>query len=160
MMTAQEIEGLDWLHTDWTMKQMEELGLHQEQLDGMGETHFYNEEIRYIYLDFLDQTKPAIVDVYRDYAGPRGMAIGDTFEDVLALSPQQEDWRNAAYGVFYGRFNPDIEQERNKMSGRVSIQKEGEKEIILLTENLFPAIRIYFQDDIVSKLSFRLINGT
>lgn len=151
----QEIYDFELLRSDWTKEQMEELGLKKEVNEGAGETYFSNELIKYIYFDYIEETTPAVVDVFGECVGPRGISVGDTFDDVMALFPQDEDWRSNAYGLFYGQFDKYKERPIG-FTGYVSTDDNGDKEITFTTDKS-PWMRIFFQGDVVTHYTIYLI---
>jgi|GEM_PF-5129778 len=155
--TQQEFYAFEYLRADWTKEQMEELGLAKEVNEGAGETYYSNESIRYTFFDFYNAETTAVVDVFGDYPGPRGISVGAAFQDVMALLPQEKNWRSSAAGVFYGNYDFDVEQADLALSGHVSSYDDGKKEITLITEGGFPFLRIFFEGDIVTHYTFFLI---
>ncbi|KRE51508.1 hypothetical protein [Paenibacillus sp. Soil522] len=101
VLTEQEIYDFELLRSDWTKEQIGVLGLKKEVNEGAGETYFSNELVKYIFFDYIEETTPAVVDVFGESVGPRGISVGDTFDDVMALFPQDEDWRSNVYGTHY-----------------------------------------------------------
>lgn len=155
VLTEQEIYDFELLRSDWTKEKMEELGLNKEVNDGGGETYFSNELVKYIYFDYIEETTPAVVDVFGECVGPRGINIGDTFDEVMAQFPQVEDWRSNANGVFYGQFDKYKERPIG-FSGYVSTDENGDKEITFTTDKS-PWMRIFFQGDVVTHYTIYLI---
>ncbi|NIK80588.1 hypothetical protein FHS15_005779 [Paenibacillus castaneae] len=156
VMTKQEIFDFDLIRSDWTKEQMAELGLKKEVNDLGGETYFSNDVVKYIYFDARSiETTPAVVDVFGDHPGPRGIRVGDTFEEVMALFPQNENWKSNANGVFYGQYDPDAEQDTWGPSGYVT-QDNGNREISILTD-VYPFVRLFFKDDVLTHYTFFLI---
>lgn len=96
VLTEQDIYDFELLRSDWSKEQMEELGLEKEVNVPAGETYYSNDFIRYTYFDYVEEVTPAVVHVYGEYPGPRGISVGNHFDDVLALFPQDEDWRSNA----------------------------------------------------------------
>lgn len=157
-MTKQEVFAFNLLRHDWTKEQMVELGLKKEVNDLGGETYFSNDIVKYIYFDARSvETTPAVVDVFGDHPGPRGIRVGDTFEEVMALFPQYKDWKSTANGVFYGEYDPDAEQDTWGPSGYVT-QDDGNKDISILTD-VYPFVRIFFKDDVLTHYTFFLISA-
>lgn len=155
VLTEQDIYDFELLRSDWTKEQMGELGLKKEVNDLGGETYFSNELVEYIYFDYFEEKTPAIVDVFGECVGPRGNNIGDTFDDVMAMFPQDEDWRSNAHGVFYGQF--DKYKERTiGFTGYVSTDENGDKDITLTTDKSL-WMRIFFQGDVVTHYTIYLI---
>lgn len=155
VLTEQEIFDFELLRSDWTKEQMIEFGLKKEVNDLGGETSFSNDVVKYIYFDYFEETTPAIVDVFGECVGPRGISVGDTFDDVMGLFPQDEDWRSNAYGVFYGQYDKYKEIPIG-LTGYVSTDDNGDKKITFTTEKS-PWMRIFFQGDVVTHYTIYLI---
>lgn len=159
VMTKQEIFGFDLIRSDWTKEQMAELGLEKEVNDIGGETYFSNDVVKYIYFDARSvEETPAVVDVFGDYPGPRDIRVGDTFEEVMLLFPQNKDWKSNANGVFYGEYDPDAEQAAWGSTGYVTTQDDGTKEISILTD-VYPFVRLFFKDNVLTHYTFFLISA-
>ncbi|MGO4699426.1 hypothetical protein AB4Z50_34865 [Paenibacillus sp. 2TAB26] len=160
VMTKQEIYDFDLIRSDWTKERMEELGLNKEVNDSGGETYFSNDVVKYIYFDARSvETTPAVIDVFGDHPGPRGVRVGDTFENVMSLFPQNEDWRINANGVFYGKYNPDAAQDTWGSSGYVITQDDGSREVSIITEDVYPFVRFFLKDDVLTHFTFFLISA-
>lgn len=157
--TAKEVLNFEQLRADWTKEQMEEHGFEKQVNGPGGETTYSDGRIRYVYFDFYDAPTPAIVDVYGDIPGPRGIKVGDAFEEVLALFPQEVDWEINPFGTLYGNFDPDAEEETKALSAYVTTY-ENRKEITLLTEKVLPSLRIFFEDGKLTHYSFFLISAS
>ncbi|MGM0885271.1 MAG: hypothetical protein ACQEXQ_30040 [Bacillota bacterium] len=155
VLTEQEIYDFELLRSDWTKEQIGVLGLKKEVNEGAGETYFSNELVKYIFFDYIEETTPAVVDVFGESVGPRGISVGDTFDDVMTLFPQDEDWRSNAYGVFYGQYDKYKERPIG-MTGYVSTDDNGDKYITFTTEKS-PWMRIFFQGDVVTHYTIYLI---
>ncbi|HVI41759.1 MAG TPA: hypothetical protein VM577_13995 [Anaerovoracaceae bacterium] len=46
-----------------------------------------------------------------DVQGPRGIAVGDTFESIIAKFPQEKDWQLIYNGEVYGDQAVDMEAQ-------------------------------------------------
>jgi len=162
ILTKREIFDLEVFHADWTKKQMENIGLLKEGNDQSGNTCYHNESIAYIYFDFdslsYSTSTPFSITVFgEDITGPRGLRIGDTFEEVMALFPQEQDWESNEDGVFYGTYNADA-IEPLEPAGRVTTYY-GFKQIDLLTGE-GPFIRMDFPGDLLTQYTVYMYLGT
>ncbi len=157
VLSSQEIYDLEFLRADWSKEQMQNTGLEKQVNDLAGETSYFDENIKYIYIDYFEEKTPGVIDVFGEYPGPKGFHVGDTFEDVLALFPQDEDWENNESGVFYGMYDPKSHGKFDMGSYGYVATYNGEKEITLVTENVYPFLRIFFKGDVVSHFTFYLI---
>ncbi|RJX40600.1 hypothetical protein D3P09_00860 [Paenibacillus pinisoli] len=78
--TEVEMFHFGLLRADWTKEHMEEEGVEKE---GNGDqTTCSNEDMTYIYFDWYNTLTPAVVNVFGEVPGPRGMRVGDSFEQV------------------------------------------------------------------------------
>lgn len=159
IMTEQDIFDFELLRKDWTKEQMEELGLEKKVNEAAGETIYSNDYISYTYtFRGTDDALPGIIDVFGETAdGPRGISVGDTFEDVMALFPQDEDWQNNTFGLFYGQFDKYKERPIGS-AGYVYMNENGEKDITLTT-GTYTWMRIFFQEDVVTHYTIYLIGS-
>ncbi len=158
-LTKQEILDFDLLRMDWSKKQMEELGLEKKVNDLGGETKYSDDIITYTFFDFNNDTTPGVIDVHGEHPGPRGISVGETFEDVISLFPQHKDWRNNNEGIFYGKFDK-YKGYPIGLTGYVHTYDNGAKELTLTTENSYPFMRIFFNNDVVTHYTFFVINAT
>lgn len=161
-LSSQELFDLPYLRADWTKDQMEQqLGLEKSANDGAGETYYSDDRSKYVYFDFYNAVTPAVVDVYGDYPGPRGFRVGDTFDEVMALFPQEKDWKSSPDGVFYGSFHHDAEYFDNAVSAYVSTESNvnGDPEITFITEGVYPFMRVFFEGNVVSHFTIFLIDA-
>lgn len=157
--TVQEIFDFEFLRADWTKDLMEEHGFEKRINELGGETTYYDDKIEYVYFDFYNAPTPAVVHVFgEDIPGPREIKVGDSFEEVLNLFPQEGNWEESPFGTVYGNFDPDAEEETKKLSAYVTTY-ENRKDLTLLTENVNPALRIFFEDDQLTGYSFYLISA-
>jgi len=88
-----ELQDFELLHEDWTEEQMMTAGLNQ-RLYPSGFRVYYNDSVNYQYgSPYGNDRTPDTLTVYGpiDIAGPRKISIGDTFEEVLAKFPQEQD---------------------------------------------------------------------
>lgn len=155
VLTEQDIYDFDLLRADWSKDKMEEIGLKKEVNDGAGETNYSNEIVKYTYFDYFEEATPAVVHVFGDHPGPRGISVGDTFDEVMSLFPQNEDWKTNSYGVFYGQFDKYKEYPIG-LTGYVRTDDNGDKAITFTTENS-PWMRIFFQGDEVKNYTIYLL---
>jgi len=157
VLTEQDLYDFELLRFDWTKEQMEELGLEKKVNDGAGETTYSNDYISYSYLDYWEENAPGIIDVFGECDGPRDISVGDKFDDVMALFPQDEDWRSNANGVFYGQFDKYKERPIGS-TGYVSTDDSGDKAITFTTDKS-AWMRMFFQGDEVTHYTIYLIGS-
>ncbi|SDW06149.1 Copper amine oxidase N-terminal domain-containing protein [Paenibacillus sp. CF384] len=155
-LTLQEFVDFDLLRADWTKKQMEELGLTKEEYGG-GAT-YSNEIVSYAYNDNLMTSAPFSVDIYGSHSGPRGIHVGETFDEVISLFPQHSDWRKNEEGVFYGPTNAPAKHYDIGTRGSVFVYENGNREITL-SINQGPFLRIFFEHDVVTHFTFFLVTA-
>lgn len=155
VLTEHEIYDFELLRSDWSKKQMEDMGLEKEVNELSGETTYSNNSISYIFFDYNEKLIPQVVDVHGEYSGPRGIRVGDTFDEVIALFPQDEDWRSNAYGVFYGQFDK-YKAMPIRLTGYVRTNNYGDKEMTFTTEKSL-WMRLFFQDDVLTHYSIYMI---
>ena len=141
---------------------METIGLRKVSSDQSGDTCYYNESIAYTYFDFsslsYSTSTPLSITVFgEDITGPRGWRIGDTFEEVMALFPQEQDWESNEDGVFYGTYisEPD---EPSKPPGRITTY-DGYKTMDIIT-GAGSFIRMDFPDDILTQYTVYMYLAT
>lgn len=151
-LAAKELYDFELIRGDWTETQFQELGM-QKKTNLADEIIYYNEFIEYV---FLDSETPTAVMVFgiSDIKGPRGIAVGSTFDEVLALFPQDHDWKKSSFGEFYGKV---YETEEFEPMGRVSTYNDT-KRITLAPEEIYPFIQINFKNDIVQNYVIYLID--
>ena len=154
--SEEEIEGFPLLRSDWSKAQMEELGLRKETLRN-DETYYFDDTIRYTFFEDarFGLEKPAVVDVYGQLEGPRGINKGDDFNDVLRLFPVEKDWKTSAFGEFYGQIH---ETEEWEPFGSVGVIGDNEKTITVSPTGHAPFLRIFFTDDKVTHYTFYLVD--
>ena len=75
-----------------------------------------------------------------DVPSPRGIRIGDTFDDVLHKFPQEKDYLSSPEGYFYG---DDMWSE--EPVGFV-LKDNNSVEIVVATSSWGPALKIFFED--------------
>lgn len=151
-LTVKELYDFELIRADWTEEQFQESDF-QKKINLAGEIVYFNDIVEYV---FLNSDTPSSVKVSgaTEGKGPRGIAVGSTFEEVLALFPQDHDWEKSAYGEFYGKV---YETEEFEPMGRVSLPN-GEKRITISTEEGYPFIQINFKNDIVENYIIYLID--
>lgn len=157
-LSAAELNSFELLRADWTTDQMEELGLQKDINEPAGETTYFNDVIKYVYSLYFSET-PLLFSVTVlgpcEVDGPRGISIGDTFEEVLTLFPQEKDWEKSLRGEFYGLLYEGA--ERQEPTGYVH-GSNGMKTITITTARN-PWIRFEFKDDILVSYSISLMSG-
>mgnify|MGYP003603174701 FL=1 len=142
------------MHPDWTKEQFEDIGLKKEVNDLAGEIVYSSQCVKYL---FRGTETPTAVTVYAlcDVDTPRNINIGDSFDKVLSLFPQEKNWENSKFGEFYGQ---SYETDQHEPTGAVG-SFNGERMITLTTENVYPFIQIYFKDDRVESYRIFLIDA-
>ena len=157
-LTADELYEFELLRADWTEEQLLELGLNKEVNDLTGERIYSNEYIKYSYGNIYGNNKtPDLLDVFGkcDVQGPRGIAVGDTFDSVLNKFPQEKDWRTSENGEFYG----EVSKELVVPTGLVS-KNENNKEIkiVIWPQEQVPRLIIFFNNGIVDHYTIYIQN--
>lgn len=153
-----EITGLEYIRADLTRVQMDESGLEKEVNELGAETYYHDGDITYLYSDWPEEAeKHFAVIVNGKFEGPRGIAIGDTFDEVMALFPQENDCTSDDHCIFYGQLDPEGGHMYDVMTGVVSPQYGGYVDIIITTEDGFPFIRLNFENDTLSRFNIYLI---
>lgn len=160
-LSLKDLQAFTLLHADWTKAQMEEQGFTKTVNDPGGETYYADSDngITYTFVDYLSPTT-GVVDVRGDVAGPRGIRVGDTFEQVMSLFPQDSDWRSSDEGgLFYGTYNP-YKGYPIGLTGSVRADDTAKtKEITFSTEKIYPFLRVFLEDDIVTHYTIFLVDG-
>ncbi|MFF2888288.1 hypothetical protein [Paenibacillus sp. NPDC057967] len=156
--TEAEMLQFELLRADWTKEQMEAEVLEKEVNELASTTVYSDENISYTYLDWFKTLTPAVVDVFGDISGPRGLRVGDSFEEVMTLFPQDKDWKSDPLGFFYGDVDNEYEQLDYALTGYVTEYEAG-NEITLVVEGGFPFLRVFFEDDIMTHYTFYLISA-
>lgn len=149
--TVEEIYNFELLRSDWTKEQMEKANFKKKDNEPNGWTTYCDDNIEYVYYDWFESKTPEVIAVYGTYEGPRGIKIGDKFEDVLSKFPQEKDWKKSTFGEFYGTI---YETEQWEPVG--GIRNEEEKHITLHSKQGGPFYTIYFKNDIVTHYEFRM----
>lgn len=157
-LSSKEILDFSLLRKDWTEQQMQEAGL-QKTVTNAGEIIYYDGNISYT----LDEYSgvPRCVEIYGecDEELPRGLYVGQSFEDVLASFPAEKDWQKDPNKIFYGKH---YETDEHEPTGRVSAYEvDGYiiKMITITTEDVFPFLQIYFdKNDKIEKIRIYFIS--
>lgn len=157
-LSSKEILEFSLLRKDWTEQQMQEAGL-QKTVTNAGEIFYYDGNISYA----LDEYSgvPRCVEIFGecDEELPRGLYVGQSFEDVLASFPAEKDWQKDPNKIFYGKH---YETDEHEPTGRVSAYEvDGDiiKMITLTTEDVFPFLQIYFdKHDKIEKIRIYFIS--
>jgi hypothetical protein len=162
--TQQEIYGVEVFHANWTKGQMDDLGLTKKVYESAGLTCYYNDSIAYSYLDFdLDSegslaSTPLSIKVFgEDITGPREWRIGDTFEEVMALFPQEQDWESNQDGVFYGTYISETDEPKMP-AGKITTDSGFKQIDIITSEGSF--IRMDFPDDVLTQYEIYMYLAT
>jgi len=155
-LTANELFEFELLRADWTDEQMINLGLKKEVNELAGERTYSNESVMYSYGNIYGNNKtPDWMDVYGviDVKGPRDIAVGDSFEDVLKKFPQQKDWKTSPNGEFYGEVSKE-----NYIPTGIVIENGDAKKIIVWPQDGVPSLHIFFKDDKVEHYTIYIQN--
>lgn len=101
--------------------------------------------VEYVFEGDSDTVTYIMVTNYQWKYGPRNIRIGDSFEDVLARFPQEQDYKTHPESCFYG------ETTYHNEGGAVYLDYDGNVDhIILVTKEVLPFMKIYFKDNKVS----------
>ncbi|WDV48141.1 hypothetical protein PV797_10685 [Clostridiaceae bacterium M8S5] len=150
---AKEIYEFKLLRSDWTKEQMEKEDFKKKDDEPEGWTTYCDDGVEYLYYDWFESKTPEVITVYGKHEGPRGIKIGDKFEEVLSKFPQEKDWKKSDYGEFYGTI---YDTDQWEPTGNVGIRNEEEKHITLHSKQGGPFFTIYFRNNIVSQYEFRM----
>lgn len=145
-LTAKELIDFELLRIDWTEKQMLDEGFELKE-NGEFERIYSKGFVEYYYGNELGNgTTPDWVTINGniDMPGPRGIIIGDRFEDVFAKFPHEKNWQDSEGGVFYGEFEQNDDQPYS--TGAVS-ESGDTKEISIWPQEGIPCLTVYFEND-------------
>ncbi len=81
---------------------------------------------------------------------PRGINIGDTFEEVMMLFPNEYDWTKTINNVLYG----ESSYLANLPSASIGFEGDRRK-ITITTEEYGASMIIYFIDDMVDEIVYQ-----
>ncbi len=142
-LSVKEIKSFPLLRADWTAKKMQDAGL-KKIVDPSGQINYFDGNVAYSFLDMAET--PICTEIFGEcnVETPRGVYIGESFDDVLASFPQDKDWKTEPNGVFYGNY---YETDEHEPTGSVSANEGCQKMITLTTENVFPFLQIYFDNN-------------
>lgn len=159
ILTSHEIYDILSPQNHWTKDQFEATHSFEKVVnEAAGETSYQNDEIRYTFFDHNKAiTTPAVIDVYGDIPGPRGIRVGDSFDDVLSLFTQDDAWMDNESGIFNGQF--DSNERPIGGTGYVTLRENGVKEITLTSEAVVPFARLFFKDDILTHYTFFMVDA-
>ena len=151
--SVEEIFDFPLIRSDWSKEQMEKAGLSKDTL-GEDETYYFDDTVRYTYFDWRpESTTPGSVNIFGHYTGPRGIKVGDSFQEVLSRFPNEKDWKTSEFGEFYGKIN---ETEEKEPFGSVTVIDNGEIWLTLSPAGYGPFFRVFFEDDKVTHYTFYL----
>jgi hypothetical protein len=157
-LTADELYNFELLRADWTEEQMLKLGLTKEVNDLTGERTYSNEYIKYSFGNIYGNNEtPDLVDVYgkTDVQGPRGITVGDTFDNVLKKFPQEKDWRKSVNGEFYG----EVSKDSVVPTGLVSeIESVKETKIVIWPQGQVPRLVVFLKNGVVDHYTIYIQN--
>lgn len=101
--------------------------------------------VEYVFEGDQDTVAYIMITHYQWKYGPRNIRIGENFEDVLARFPQEQDYKTHPESCFYG------ETTYHNEGGAVYLDYEGNvDQIIVVTKEVLPFMKIYFKDNRVS----------
>ena len=154
-LTSKELNKLEFLRADWTENQMLGDGFELKQNNefdriyskGCVEYHYGNE--------FGNGETPDWVSVSGsiDVPGPRLIAVGDRFEDVILKFPNEENWEESEKGEIYGKYE-DNDDQPYQMG---SVRESGDTKVIsVYPEEGIPCLFIYFKNDVVVSYKIEL----
>lgn len=151
----EEITQIEAIHFEWDRSQMETAQFESVVNDLALETTYTDttNSIAYTYFDFHDTVTPSVIDVSGTIPGPRGITVGDTFDSVLALFPNDKDWEQSIDGVFYGKIS-EVDEFAGAV-GYVTIIDESTKIISSVTDSRL-SIAFYFSDNILTHFKIYL----
>ena len=147
-LTYEELTSFKLLHSDWTEDQFDDAGFKKEAYDS-GLRNYSNGYAEYSFGNaYGNNINPDCVTVYgkTDVDGPRGIAVGDTFKEVLAKFPQEKEWQTSENGLFYGQ----LLEDQIVANGHVT-EYQNTKRITLVPAEGLPFIQIEFMDDVLTE---------
>lgn len=116
---------------------------------------YHAEHIDYRFTEFDDSIWRIDVIGQTDYDLPRGLEVGQTLEDVLKKLPHEKNYLKSE-GVFYGE-----RSETTEMQGYMGSlgMEDGNYKLLITTKPESAFMAIYFEGDIVSKISVYFYNA-
>lgn len=127
---------------------------------GVDQYHANEESTSYYEKDgvhYINYVSTIYVYVRSNLPSPRGIRVGDSFEDVMAKFPQEKNYLEDEYGCFYGEYVylSDFGRVYGNY-GRV-LEQDGRREIWIATAEM-PFMKLYFdhQNNLCSYYIFAL----
>lgn len=114
---------------------------------------YSNEFIFYYYDESGNLSWVSVISNDGNIIGPRGIIIGDCFEKVLALFPQEKDWHESENGEFYGESSESDEPFLGALGKASTFDSDGinYKDMTLVTETQLPFFQLNFLNDILTE---------
>jgi hypothetical protein len=154
-LTQAELKDFPLLREDWTEAQMLDAGLNQ-RIYPAGFRVYYNDSVNYQFgSPYGNGLTPDSLRVYGliEVAGPRKICVGDSFEEVLAKFPEEQDWRTSENGLFYGQMIKDQYTAHGH-----AYEFNDTKRITLAPSEGLPFIQIDFKNDILTEYRIYFIS--
>ncbi len=163
-LTKEELLGFELLYGDKTEVEIISVGAVKVSEDEANAESVYKiGNVEYLYMYFSETPVFVTVKGLIDVQGPRGIAVGDSFETVLAKFPQEKDWQRILNGEVYGDQAIDMEaQEPCAMvtSGELNPDTDQPgKRLTVLVKYALPSVSFYF-DENDRLTSYRMILKT
>ena len=163
-LTKEELLGFELLYGDKTEVEIISVGAVKVSEDEANAESVYKiGNVEYLYMYFSETPVFVTVKGLIDVQGPRGIAVGDSFETVLAKFPQEKDWQRILNGEVYGDQAIDMEaQEPCAMvtSGELNPDTDQPgKRLTVLVKYALPSVSFYF-DENDRLTSYRMILTT
>ena len=163
-LTKEELLGFELLYGDKTEVEIISVGAVKVSEDEANAESVYKiGNVEYLYMYFSETPVFVTVKGLIDVQGPRGIAVGDSFETVLAKFPQEKDWQRILNGEVYGDQAIDMEaQEPCAMvtSGELNPDtNQPGKRLTVLVKYALPSVSFYF-DENDRLTSYRMILTT
>ena len=160
----EELLDFELLYGDKTEDEIINVGAVKVSEDeANGESVYKIGNVEYLYMYFSETPVFVTVKGLIDVQGPRGIAVGDSFETVLAKFPQEKDWQRILNGEVYGDQAIDMEaQEPCAMvtSGELNPDTDQPgKRLTVLVKYALPSVSFYF-DENDRLTSYRMILKT
>ncbi len=147
---AEEITSLPYLDYSLTEDDMKEYELIRDDAF----PRYKDSAFEYTFTMYAPELWRLSIVEHTELVTPRGINIGDTFEDVMMLFPNEYDWTKTINNVFYG------ESSYLANLPSASIGFEGDRRKITITTKEYGAsMIIYFIDDRVDEIVYHLYNA-
>jgi len=163
-LTKEELLDFELLYGDKTEVEIISVGaVKVSEDDANGESVYKIGNVEYLYMYFSETPVFVTVKGLIDVQGPRGIAVGDSFETVLAKFPQEKDWQRILNGEVYGDQAIDMEaQEPCAMVTGGELNPDTNqpgKRLTVLVKYALPSVSFYF-DENDRLTSYRMILTT